>query len=357
VKTMAEIVAAYPGAPLALFGRYGIGSRDKFGFRPEQTLREVLARHLIFDEGPVLAYLAEADAEERAVLVDTLDGAVVDVRGPDEFALYRLPESRLLDAEVAAEVMADLDRSWTFVCREGPMAAAAARHFRGKGHRGVRALRGGLEGWAVAHPEFPSYRGRLRLLPGGHALRWKLARPLCQGLARVVGNAAWALEPSVVRLRSGFTPQLETTLPADAAEAGSQRLELSSVRALVWGDVITVVRPGTRDWQAVAPSLLAWAAGLPDLAGGALPADLRSRVEGALARDVAPRLVEHKGTVELARLEELVAYVRLGGGCQGCSSAGVTLSEEVAAAVFTAAPEILEVRDATDHAAGAAPHH
>lgn len=314
MKTMAEVVAAYPGAPLALFGRYGIGSRDKFGFRPEQTLREVLARHLIFDEEAVLAYLASADAEERAVLVDEVRGSVVDVRGPDEFALYRLPDSRLLDGGVAAEVMADLDRPWVFVCREGPMAAAAARHFRGQGHRGVRALRGGLEAWAAAHPEFPSYGGPLRLLPGGHALRWRLPRPLCQGLARV-GDA------------------------------------------LVWRDVITVVRPGTRDWQAVAPSLLAWAADLPDLEGGPVPDDLAERVAAALARDVAPRLVEHRGTVELARLEELVAYVRLGGGCQGCSSAGVTLSEEVAAAVFTAAPEILEVRDATDHDAGTAPHH
>lgn len=315
---MAEVVAAYPGAPLALFGRYGIGSRDKFGFRPEQTLREVLARHLIFDEGPVLAYLAAVDAEERSLLVDSLAGSVVDVRGTAEFALYRLPESRLLDAAVAEEVLADLDRPWVFVCREGPMSVAAARHFRGKGHRGVRALRGGLEAWAG--PDFPSYRGALRLLPGGHALRWKLARPLCQGLARV-------------KVPSG------------------------DVEALVWGDVITVVRPEARDWHELAPTLRSWASALPDLPGGPLPVDLRSRVENALARDVAPRLVEHKGTVELDRLEELVAYVRLGGGCQGCSSAGVTLSEEVAAAIFTAAPEILEVRDATDHAAGLTPHH
>lgn len=309
---MAEIVAAYPGAPLALFGRYGIGSRDKFGFRPEQTLREVLARHLIFDEGPVLEFLAAADAEEREVLCDSLEGSVVDVRGPSEFALYKVPGSRLLDAAVAAEVMEDKNRPFTFVCREGPMAAAAARHFRSQGQQGVRALRGGLE--SLASATFPSYRGALRLLPGGGALRWRLERRLCEGLARVG-------------------------------------------EALVYGDVITVVRPGMRDWQDAAPELARWAASLRPLQGGALPADLGDRVAAALARDVAPRLVEHKGTVELSRLDGLVAYVRLGGGCQGCSSAGVTLSEEVAAAVFTAAPEILEVRDATDHASGARPHH
>jgi Fe/S biogenesis protein NfuA len=48
--------------------------------------------------------------------------------------------------------------------------------------------------------------------------------------------------------------------------------------------------------------------------------------------------------------------VEFGGGCQGCGQADVTLREGVVATLRAAFPEIAEVVDATDHAAGESPY-
>ena len=51
------------------------------------------------------------------------------------------------------------------------------------------------------------------------------------------------------------------------------------------------------------------------------------------------------------------AYVRLGGGCQGCGMAAMTLKRGVESAIRAAVPEIRQVVDVTDHAAGANPYY
>jgi len=56
-------------------------------------------------------------------------------------------------------------------------------------------------------------------------------------------------------------------------------------------------------------------------------------------------------------VEAPIAYLRMGGGCQGCGLAAVTLSQGIEVAILDAVPEISEVVDVTDHAAGSNPYY
>lgn len=81
------------------------------------------------------------------------------------------------------------------------------------------------------------------------------------------------------------------------------------------------------------------------------------KVQEVIDTKVLPVVGAHGGWVELDRVEGNTAYVHLGGGCQGCSSASFTLSQGIANVITTEVPEIEHVVDETDHAAGAQPYH
>ena len=60
---------------------------------------------------------------------------------------------------------------------------------------------------------------------------------------------------------------------------------------------------------------------------------------------VRPYLTAHGGDVELVRIEEGVAYVRLLGACQSCGSSTQTLRDSVAEALLEHLPELSEVQE------------
>ena len=89
---------------------------------------------------------------------------------------------------------------------------------------------------------------------------------------------------------------------------------------------------------------------------GDLDSELARRVMAVLDRDVNPHIAAHGGHAELAGIEGRTAYLRLGGGCQGCGMATVTLSQGIEVAITEAVPEIGDVVDVTDHASGNNPY-
>jgi len=89
---------------------------------------------------------------------------------------------------------------------------------------------------------------------------------------------------------------------------------------------------------------------------GDLDSELARRVMAVLDRDVNPLIAAHGGHAELAAIEGRTAYLRLGGGCQGCGMATVTLSQGIEVAITEAVPEIDDIVDVTDHAAGSNPY-
>ena len=88
-----------------------------------------------------------------------------------------------------------------------------------------------------------------------------------------------------------------------------------------------------------------------------LEVPLAAQVQRLLDDEVNPGIAAHGGRVTLVDVRDGRVVVEFSGGCQGCGMAGVTLREGVAATLRRALPEIAEVVDATDHAAGEAPYH
>ena len=90
-----------------------------------------------------------------------------------------------------------------------------------------------------------------------------------------------------------------------------------------------------------------------------LPAesDLRWAIDDLLAREINPAVASHGGWVELIDVKKNNVYIRLGGGCQGCGAADVTLKQGIEKAIRELAPSVGEILDTTDHAAGRNPYY
>jgi NFU1 iron-sulfur cluster scaffold homolog, mitochondrial len=85
--------------------------------------------------------------------------------------------------------------------------------------------------------------------------------------------------------------------------------------------------------------------------------EIRKKVQGLLEREVNPALGMHGGWVELIDVKRNAVYLKLGGGCQGCGSANMTLKMGIEKAIREQIPEVGEILDTTDHAAGRNPYY
>ena len=81
------------------------------------------------------------------------------------------------------------------------------------------------------------------------------------------------------------------------------------------------------------------------------------RIQQVLEEQINPAVASHGGLVSLIDVKENVVYVELGGGCQGCGMANVTLKQGIEVAIKEAVPEITEVYDVTEHADGTNPYY
>lgn len=86
-------------------------------------------------------------------------------------------------------------------------------------------------------------------------------------------------------------------------------------------------------------------------------ADLKWAIDDLLAREINPAVASHGGWVELIDVKRNNVYIRLGGGCQGCGAADVTLKQGIEKAIRGLAPSVGEILDTTDHAAGRNPYY
>ncbi|MEA2350161.1 MAG: Fe/S biosis protein NfuA [Thermoleophilaceae bacterium] len=88
-----------------------------------------------------------------------------------------------------------------------------------------------------------------------------------------------------------------------------------------------------------------------------LEGDVAERVAQVLEQHINPAIAMHGGMAQLVGVEGDTAFVRLGGGCQGCGMAGVTLDQGIESAIVGAVPEVSRVVDVTDHASGENPYY
>lgn len=94
-----------------------------------------------------------------------------------------------------------------------------------------------------------------------------------------------------------------------------------------------------------------------DLGDLELVGTTEEKIRTLLHERINPAIASHGGVASLIRVEDDIAHLELGGGCQGCGLAAVTLRQGIERAILDAIPEISEVVDVTDHAMGANPFY
>jgi NFU1 iron-sulfur cluster scaffold homolog, mitochondrial len=85
--------------------------------------------------------------------------------------------------------------------------------------------------------------------------------------------------------------------------------------------------------------------------------EIRQKVQNLLENEINPALGMHGGFVELIDVRKNSVYLKLGGGCQGCGSARMTLKFGIEKIIRERIPEVGEIMDTTDHAAGRNPYY
>lgn len=136
---------------------------------------------------------------------------------------------------------------------------------------------------------------------------------------------------------------------------------------LIAGNIVTVTKDDFGDW--VPPAKQVGAAirrilqsGLPAVSEqfkARLPSSesIREKVQDLLDTHINPAVAAHGGYIELLDVIENNVYIRMGGGCQGCGMANVTLKQGVEELIREHIPEVGQILDTTDHAAGQNPYY
>lgn len=86
-----------------------------------------------------------------------------------------------------------------------------------------------------------------------------------------------------------------------------------------------------------------------------LEGSIDERVQQLIERYINPAIASHGGFVTLSGVEDDRVMVELGGGCQGCGLAAMTLRQGIESSILHHIPEVREVIDVTDHSLGENP--
>jgi Fe-S cluster biogenesis protein NfuA len=89
-------------------------------------------------------------------------------------------------------------------------------------------------------------------------------------------------------------------------------------------------------------------------------AELHAAVQALLDKEVNRSIANHGGKISIAEVRQGKLFITMSGGCQGCASSQSTLKQGFEVMLKRVTPEIEEIVDATDHAAGKQPfypHH
>jgi Fe/S biogenesis protein NfuA len=79
-------------------------------------------------------------------------------------------------------------------------------------------------------------------------------------------------------------------------------------------------------------------------------APLEDRINYVLYNEINPGLAAHGGMVTLVEVvEDNVAVLQFGGGCQGCAAVDITLKNSVERSLLEQIPDLTAIRDVTDH--------
>jgi Fe-S cluster biogenesis protein NfuA len=137
---------------------------------------------------------------------------------------------------------------------------------------------------------------------------------------------------------------------------GITRVELDGYK-------VTVSQSGAEDWRQLGKRIGSTIRNFlnppPEIPeGDRLPPDhIRTRVQQVLDEMINPGVAAHGGFVELLDVQDDNVFIRMGGGCQGCGAADVTLKMGIEKLIRENVPQVREVLDTTDHGSGQNPFY
>ena len=140
-------------------------------------------------------------------------------------------------------------------------------------------------------------------------------------------------------------------------------------QVLMRGPALTITKTDGAEWGALARDVGAAVrehlqTGEPCVAEAALAQTggdederIRQEIQQILDAEINPAIASHGGVISLLDVQNGIAYVKMGGGCQGCASSTATLKQGVEQAIRARVEGVVEILDTTDHAAGTNPYY
>jgi Fe-S cluster biogenesis protein NfuA len=146
---------------------------------------------------------------------------------------------------------------------------------------------------------------------------------------------------------------------------------VDSVETLLLHDSTAVVTKtgakGRSDWEALAKEVgsalrKALEAGTELVSQEivkAIPSEevVREEIQKVIDTEVNPGVAGHGGRITLTAITGNTVTIQMGGGCQGCSAADLTLKQGIHSSFRKAVPYVGAIYDETDHAAGSNPYY
>lgn len=178
----------------------------------------------------------------------------------------------------------------------------------------------------------------------------------------MVKQFAASMEEPMLRITvhgSPFAPQYEFTLVDEQPKDGDRVVEMDGYRILMDEASAERIEGATVDWVTgdAGTGFEVRNPNVRQLGESEPEGELADRVKHVLETRVNPAVASHGGQITLVDVDQADVYLELGGGCQGCGMARVTLKQGVEKMLREAIPDIGEIHDITDHAAGANPYY
>jgi len=158
---------------------------------------------------------------------------------------------------------------------------------------------------------------------------------------------------------------------AAGSPLGERLFALTGVaNVLIAESVVTVCKEPIASWSGLKAAIgsvirMQLLTGLPAIlemnahtgAQGRSDAELNTAIQALLDKEVNRSIANHGGKISIVDIRQGKLFITMSGGCQGCASSKVTLRQGFEVMLKRVAPEIEEIVDATDHAAGKQPFY
>ena len=187
------------------------------------------------------------------------------------------------------------------------------------------------------------------------------AQPTAQG-----DQCLFRVNRTLMDGHSWWFPDFESAAGSPLAEALFSQDDVES--ALVIENTITVTRKdkGQIDWKPLGKGIGAAIRKLfedrslliSEKIIQQMPSEeqIREDIQKVIDTEVNPGVAGHGGNISLLGIKGNTVTIQMGGGCQGCSAADLTLKQGIHTAFRKSVPKVGAILDETDHSAGLNPY-